>query len=106
MDNHTSRKRVRLRMPALVLVACATVLMASPSSDSHAGTTPTYRIDFHRISAGGGSSRNACYRLDGSVGQPAPGYSSGPTFTVVAGFMPAAIVDRPDSLFFSGFEGC
>jgi hypothetical protein len=105
MENCTSRRRARLRAPVLALAALA-ALLAAPSPDSRAGTTPTYRIDFHRVSAGGGSLRNACYRLVGSVGQPAPGYSSGPTYAVVAGFMPAAIVDRPDQLFFSGFEGC
>lgn len=105
MENRTSRRRARLRVPALVLAALA-ALIATPSPDSRAGTIPTYRIDFHRLSAGSGSLRNACYRLVGSVGQPAPGYSSGPTYAVVAGFMPAAIVDRPDQLFFSGFEGC
>jgi hypothetical protein len=93
-----------LRTPALAL-AFAIALFASPSSETRAGT-PTYHIDFHRISAGGGLLRNSCYRLDGSIGQPAPGYSSGPTMTLVAGFQPAGIVDRPDQLFFSGFEGC
>ena len=105
MESRTARRRTRLRMPALVLAALA-ALIAAPSPESRAGTTPTYRIDFHRVSTGGGSSRNACYRLASSIGQPAPGYSSGPTYSVVAGFMPAGIVDRPDQLFFSGFEGC
>lgn len=105
MENRPSRRRDRLRVFALALAAL-TALIAAPSRESRAGTTPTYSIDFHRISAGGGSLRNACYRLVGSVGQPAPGYSSGPTYTVVAGFMPVAIVERPDQLFFSGFEGC
>jgi hypothetical protein len=105
MESCTSRRRARLRTPALAF-AFVIALAVSPSSDTRAGPTPIYSIDFHRISAGGGLLRNSCYRLDGSIGQPAPGYSSGPTMTLVAGFQPAGIVDRPDQLFFSGFEGC
>lgn len=88
-----------------MLLALATALLVSPSSDSRAGS-PTYSIDIHRISAGGGSLRNACYRLNGSIGQPAPGYSSGTTYSVNAGLWPAVAVERPDQLFFSGLEGC
>jgi|GEM_PF-1110890 len=106
METSTSRRRVRLRTPAFVLLASAIALIASPDSDSLAGTPSGYRIDVHRISAGGGPLRNGCYRLNGSVGQPAPGYSSGPTYTVHAGFWPAVATDRPDQLFFSSFEGC
>jgi hypothetical protein len=105
MENSITRRRARIGMPALAL-SSALALVMSPSSDTRAGTTPTYSIDFHRVSAGGGSLRNSCFRLDGSIGQPAPGYSSGPTLTLVAGFQPAGIIDRPDQLFFSGFEGC
>lgn len=105
MNIRTARGRNRSRIGVFVLVALATALIASPSSDSRAGTS-TYRIDIHRISAGGAALRNACYRLSGSVGQPAPGYSSGATLSVNAGFWPAVAVDRPDQLFFSGFQGC
>lgn len=80
--------------------------MASSSPDGRAGTPSGYRIDVHRIGSGSGTLRNACYRLQGSVGQPAPGYSSGATLSVNAGFWPAVATDHPDQLFFSGFEGC
>lgn len=105
MNIQSARDRSRSRSGTFVLVALATALIASPSSDGRA-VASTYSIDIHRISAGGGSLRNACYRLSGSVGQPAPGYSSAATFSVNAGFWPAVAVDRPDQLFFSGFEGC
>ena len=105
MNIQSSRDRSRSRIGACALVALATALIVSPSSDGLAGTS-TYSIDIHRISTGGGSLRNACYRLNGSVGQPAPGYSSATTFSVNAGFWPAVAVDRPDQLFFSGLEGC
>ncbi|WP_257388099.1 hypothetical protein [Tahibacter caeni] len=105
MSTRTARDRSRSRIGAFVFVVLAAVMIASPSSDGRAGTS-TYSIDLHRIGAGGGSLRNACYRLSGSVGQPAPGYSSGATLSVDAGFWPAVAIDQPDQLFFSGFEGC
>lgn len=105
MNIQTTRDRSRSRPGAFALVALATALIVSSSSDGRAGT-PTYSIDIHRISAGGGSLRNACYRLNGSVGQPAPGYSGAATFSVNAGFWPAVAVEHPDQLFFSGLEAC
>jgi hypothetical protein len=105
MNIQSTRDRSRSRIGACALVAVATALIASPSSSGRAGTS-TYSIDVHRIGAGGGSMRNACYRLSGSAGQPAPGYSNGATYSVNAGFWPAVAVERPDQLFFSGMEGC
>ncbi len=106
MKTCTSRRRVHLRTPALALLALASALVVLPSSVGRAGTPSGYSIDVQRISAGGRAQRNACYRLVGSVGQPAPGYSSGSTLSVHAGFWPAVATDHPDQLFFSGFEGC
>jgi hypothetical protein len=105
MTIHNDRDRSRSRSGAFALVALATALIVSPSSVGHAGTS-TYSIDIHRFSAGGGSLRNDCYRLSGTVGQAAPGYSSGATYSVNAGFWPAVAVESPDQLFFSGFQGC
>jgi len=105
MTHHRARDRSRSRTGAFALAALATALIVLPSSSGLAGAS-TYSIDIHRISAGGGSLRNACYRLSGSVGQPAPGYSSGTTYSVNAGLWPAVAVDRPDQLFFSGLESC
>lgn len=105
MTFHSDRDRSRSRRIAFALAALAAVLIVSPSSVGRAGTS-TYSIDIHRVSAGGGSLRNECYRLSGTVGQAAPGYSSGTTYSVNAGFWPAVAVDSPDQLFFSGFQGC
>lgn len=105
MKIHSERGRSRSRIGALAIGALATALAFAPSSAGLAGSS-TYSIDIHRISAGGGSLRNACYRLSGSVGQPAPGYSGATTYSVNAGFWPAVAVARPDQLFFSGLEGC
>ncbi len=105
MTHHRARDRFRSRTGAFALAALAMALIVLPSSSGLAGA-PTYSIDIHRISAGGGSLRNACYRLNGSVGQPAPGYSSGATYSINAGLWPAVAVNRPDQLFFSGMERC
>lgn len=105
MKLRTARGRSRSRASAFALIAVAAVLTVSPSSDGLAGSS-TYSIAIHRISAGGGSLRNACYRLTGSIGEAAPGYSSATTYSVNAGFLPAVAVEKPDQLFFSGLEGC
>ena len=105
MNIHRQRDRFRSRTRVFALFTLATAAIVSPSSDGQAGTS-SYSIDIHHIGTGGGSLRNGCYRLSGSVGQPAPGYSSATNVSVNAGFWPAVAVERPDQLLFSGFEGC
>lgn len=100
-----AQPRARLAVPALAATTLA-LAFAVPWSGLNAGTTPTYRIDFHRISAGGGTARGHCTRLSGTLGQAAPGYSSGSTNSVIAGFWLAAPTDGQDQLFFNGFERC
>ncbi len=100
-----ARPRARLVVPALTATTWILAL-AVPWSGLSAGTTPTYRIDFHRISAGGGAARGSCSRLSGTLGQTAPGYSSGSTNSVIAGFWLAAPTEGQDQLFFNGFERC
>lgn len=78
---------------------------AIPRSDSVAGVGLPV-VDFHVISAGGRSLQNSCFRLSGTVGQVAPGYSSNATNSVFAGFWAAAIPTEMDAIFFNGFEGC
>jgi hypothetical protein len=58
------------------------------------------------IAAGGGTSASAggCLKLNATLGQPAPGPSSGGTFALNAGYW-AGRGDR-DSLFHQGFEVC
>lgn len=97
----------RWRVKPTVQIATAIVLaIAMPWSSLRAGTTPTYSIDFHRISSGSSTMRGNCARLSGTVGQPAPGYSSGSTLSIVAGFWIAAPTTGQDQVFFNGFEGC
>ena len=97
--------RIGLALQVLAAVA-ATTVVAMRWSDSRAGTIPPYSINFHTISSGGSSLRNGCFHLTGTVGQAAPGYSSGSTDFVIAGFWPAAPTTGLDDIFFNGFEGC
>lgn len=94
----------RLGAVATFLGATAFVYIATPS-DLRAGT-PTYSIDFHTISAGGNALHGNCYRLSGTVGQVAPGYSSGSTYSLIAGYWQPGPPAAVDEIFFNGFEGC
>ena len=105
MKHFRTRLRIGLALPVLAAVA-ATAAIGIRSSDSRAGTIPSYRIDFHTISAGGSSLRNGCFHLTGTAGQAAPGYSSGTTEYVIAGFWSAAPTTGLDDIFFNGFERC
>jgi len=77
-----------------------------PWSDMRAETAATYNIDFYTISAGGVSLRDSCFHLTGTAGQAAPGYSSGSTDYIIAGFWAAAPTTGLDDIFFNGFEMC
>lgn len=99
-----ARSRVRIATPVLAAIALVGVC-ALPGSDSRAqATTPA--VGFHIISAGGHSLTNSCFHLSGTAGQVAPGYSSGLTESLVAGFWSAAPTTALDELFFNGFEDC
>ncbi len=103
---HTGGLQRRARKILLVLAAIvASAVAFAPWTDSRADlASPS--IDFHRISAGGARLRNSCYRLKGTVGQAAPGYSSSALYSLVAGFWSAAPITGRDEIFFNGFEGC
>ena len=73
-----------------------------------AGPTVAQQISSHVIAAGGGTSHSAggCRMLEGTLGQPAIGTSSGGGFTVQAGYWAGPGRQRRDSIFGAGFEGC
>jgi len=100
---------MRMRVGPAVASAIALVML-TPVSTGRAGVFIPYSIDFHTISSGGSSLRNSCFRLTGTVGQAAPGYSSttsgAPLYSVYAGFWSAAPVATSDEIFFTGFEDC
>ena len=79
---------------------------SAPTTSAPAIATATYSIDYHLISTGGGMAvANGCVRLSGTIGQVAPGYSSGSTYWLAAGFW--AVPDSAsDEIFFNGFQRC
>jgi hypothetical protein len=95
--NHRTRPRV---------VAAALAVAALVAGVPTRAGTPTYRIDFHVITAGASAMRAPrCYGLSGSVGEIAPGYSSASTYSIVSGFW-SGDVSASDQIFYNGFEGC
>lgn len=96
--------RIGFAVRALAALAISSVA-AFHGPDAHAGT-PTYSINFYVISSGGSDLHNSCYRLSGTVGQVAPGYSSANIYFLIAGYWQAAPAAVSDEIFFSGFEGC
>jgi hypothetical protein len=100
--------RGALHFALIVPVLAAFVVPATLAFESmaHAGTPSTYSIDFHVISAGGNSLKSSCFRLKGTVGQPAPGYSSGAIYSLIAGYWQPASSTASDEIFYNGFEGC
>jgi hypothetical protein len=91
------RLSLRLAGAAVALGAFGSIVAAAP---------PAYSIDFYVISAGGNTLYGNCYRLSGTVGQPAPGYSSGSIDSLIAGYWQPAPTAATDEIFFNGFQGC
>ncbi len=104
-DKHTSlRMLARKTLPLLGAIVLAGIAFVPWTNSRAQLASPS--IDFHRISAGGTRLHNSCYRLTGTVGQVAPGYSSSALYSLVAGFWSAAPTTGRDEIFFNGFEGC
>jgi hypothetical protein len=89
----------------LFAIMALTTPVGSRWSGAHASTPPTYSIDFHTIDAGSSSLRGSCFHLSGTVGQAAPGYSSGSIYALIAGYWQSPS-SASDEIFFNGFEGC
>ena len=88
------------------LLAAALVCMAAaPWSDTQAQAGAP-NIDLHLLDSGGKKLTNPCFRLAGTIGQVAPGYSSSATYSISAGFLAVAPKPIHDEIFFNGFEGC
>ena len=99
------RSRARLRVTWPVLVACVTLgLSAVPGTDSGAQAAPS--MGFHVIGITGHNLKNVCFRLSGTGGQAAPGYSSSSRYSVSAGFWAGAPTTGLDEIFFNSFEDC
>jgi hypothetical protein len=91
----------------LGLLAVGAVVALGAFSSIRAGAPPpTFHIDFYTISVGGNTLHGNCYRLSGTVGQAAPGYSSGSIDSLIAGYWQPALIVATDEIFFNGFQGC
>jgi len=97
-----ARSRARAVMPVLGAIALLAVC-AMPRSEAQAAGPA---IGFHFIGSGEQPRKNSCYHLTASVGQAAPGYSSGTSISIVAGFQVAFPDPSVDEIFFNGFEDC
>lgn len=105
MKRHNTPLRAGTTIHMLVLMALVSgAIMAW--SNACASTPSTYSIDFYTFSAGGASMRGSCFHLSGTIGQPAPGYSSGNIYALIAGYWQPASTAVSDEIFFNGFEGC
>jgi hypothetical protein len=102
-----THSRVRIGLPVLIAITVVGVC-ALPWSDSRAQATLATppAINFHIISAGGKALHNSCFRLAGTLGQAAPGYLSGISDSLIAGFWSAAPTTGLDEIYFNGFEDC
>jgi len=100
------RTPLRSRAFRTLLSTLGSACIAFLPLHANASPPPTYSIDFHTISAGGNLLQGSCYRLSGTVGQVAPGYSSGSIYALIAGYWQPAPPAAVDELFFDGFERC
>lgn len=101
------------------LVACAaSVLFAlthpagAARADAYvvAPTAPdqdVYAIDAHIVSAGAADrAKGNCFRLTATIGEVAPGYSSGMHYALRGGFAATRAATPHDDIFFDGMEEC
>ncbi|MEP6484566.1 MAG: hypothetical protein ABJB01_08950 [Rudaea sp.] len=102
-----SRFRISFGCCCRVVVAMALLsVTALHGPDATAAASGSYSIDFHVIGAGGNVLQGSCFRLSGTVGQPAPGYSSGSIDSLIAGYWARARAADTDEIFYNGFEDC
>ena len=67
----------------------------------------TFSIDAHVISAGTSvQSGSPCFRMQATIAEPAPGYSSSTAYSLSAGFRYVTQNIGSDTIFFAGFEDC
>lgn len=82
----------------LVLIAAMPGLRAQ--------STPQFGIDHYVLASAGAQSHSSCFILNGTGGQPAPGYSSSANFALVSGYWATASQLGRDEIFFDGFQEC
>lgn len=93
------------RYRAALCAALGSACVAA-SADSGALVAPQFDIAWHVTSTGGTQVRGGCFIVNGTAGQPAPGYSSGGIYSLLSGYWALAPLSGSDEIFFNGFEGC
>ena len=91
---------------APVASAGAGIARAATNRTENVATQANYAIGFHAIGAGGNVLSNSCYRFKGTLGQAAPGYSSGNIYALIAGYWQFTPPTHPDEIFYNSFEDC
>ena len=85
--------------------ACAAAMAFAFGSIHAAGQT--FSIDAYVMSAGTSvHSGSPCFRMQATIAEPAPGYSSSATYSLSAGFRYVTQNIGSDAIFFAGFEDC
>lgn len=92
--------RTVARCSALLLCILPAAARDVPGGKSAGGP---YRLHWHTIDNGGGTSQRDTYRLTGTVGQPDAGTSQGGIYRVRSGFWPLAPAQSGD-IFRDSFE--
>lgn len=70
-------------------------------------TADTFVLQYATVASGTANPMsNGCSRLSASIGDVAPGYSSGASYSLFAGFNATIPATGGDALFFDGFEEC
>lgn len=98
MHIHTPPRRIVAASARLRVLGALLTLGAASNA------TADYAIDWYAVHGGGGTSQAGATRLDGTIGQPAPGYSGSADYQLVSGFWVAAPLVS-DTIFRNGFEG-
>jgi hypothetical protein len=84
-------------------IALADAFVSAPITTTQDG----YTIDAHIVSAGAAQrTTNGCFRLTATIGEPAPGYSSGTHYALKGGFAATRAAAPHDDIFFDGMEDC
>lgn len=84
---------------------CAAAIAFAWGSIQAAGQT--FSIDAYVMSVGTSAhSVSPCFRMQATIAEPAPGYSSSTSYSLYAGFRYVTQNLGSDTIFFAGFEDC
>lgn len=99
----STARLIRRPLPAIAILALG--ILAVPFAQP-AAQAVTYGIGWHAITSGAHTSRNSCFAISGTPGQPMLQPSMGATYAVLPGYLTAAPTTGRDTIFYNGFERC